>query len=387
MVDLAGTSTDDRRRVERRRNQLISELTVPEFRRIVVTSLFFLIVLVLFFWMVRTVVIAGILAVIVAAYLRPLYRRLLAGLRRPVFAAILAITIAVVPVLAAIVYSYVELQGAATYIATHETDIVQRINRAIQRLPFLRGQSFTEQIRIGVGAASNYGSTLVDELQEYVVQLGISAAVFLFTTGYIFTDAERIGAYLRARVPPRYGELATALERNVRGVLYGALYATLLTQGIKSVVILVMNLAFQVPLAVVLALLSFVIGMFPIVGSWAVYVPVAIWLGIFRDAWPSALVMLLVGFLGNTVFISMYVRPKVAAEKSGVLNFYWMFIGLVTGVYTFGLVGVLLGPIVIGLLKAVMDTITSQSTWRLLELDTQEIEAANRERGEIVSHT
>jgi predicted PurR-regulated permease PerM len=46
-----------------------------------------------------------------------------------------------------------------------------------------------------------------------------------------------------------------------------------------------------------------------------------------------------------------------------------MLVGLVTGVYTFGLVGILLGPIVIGLLKAILDTITTDSNWRLLDAD------------------
>jgi len=75
------------------------------------------------------------------------------------------------------------------------------------------------------------------------------------------------------------------------------------------------------------------------------------------------------GLLVNTMYISTYLRPKIAAEKSKVLNFYWMLVGLVTGVYTFGLVGVLLGPIVIGLLKAIIDTITATTTWRLLDDD------------------
>ena len=160
-----------------------------------------------------------------------------------------------------------------------------------------------------------------------------------------------------------------ALEQNVEGVLYGAIFATLVTQTVKSLVIFGMNIAFDVPLAAVLALLSFVIGFFPIVGSWSVYVPTAIWLAIFREAYVSAVLMLAIGFLGNTLFLSMYLRPKLAAEKSRVLNFYWMFIGLVTGVYTFGIVGILLGPIVIGLLKAVFDTVTTQTSWRLLDSD------------------
>ena len=64
---------------------------------------------------------------------------------------------------------------------------------------------------------------------------------------------------------------------------------------------------------------------------------------------------------------SVLLRPKIAAQKSKVLNFYWMVVGLVTGVYTFGIVGVLLGPMVIGLLKAIVVTITSTTSWRLLD--------------------
>ena len=52
-----------------------------------------------------------------------------------------------------------------------------------------------------------------------------------------------------------------------------------------------------------------------------------------------------------------------------MLNFYWMFVALITGVYTFGLAGILLGPILIGLLKAVIDTVTARSSWQVLELD------------------
>ena len=57
------------------------------------------------------------------------------------------------------------------------------------------------------------------------------------------------------------------------------------------------------------------------------------------------------------------------ADRTKVLNFYWMFIALITGVYTFGLAGILLGPILIGLLKAVADTVTARTSWQqLLEL-------------------
>lgn len=360
---------DDRRRRERRQEPIVAELTLPELRRIIITSILFAVVLGLFLWMVRAVVIAGLLAAILGTYLRPVADRMTAWVRNPSLAALLTITLIIVPVLATMVYSYVELRNAATYVGTNQNDIIMQIDHALRRLPLLEGQSFTEQIRNAVLVASNYGTEIVSDLREAATRLAVSSAVFLFTMFYILTHASTIGDYVRPRIPARYTELAATLERNVRGVLYGTVYATLLTQTIKSLVILAMNIAFGVPLAVVLAILSFVIGFFPIVGSWSVYVPVAGWLLIFGDSWVKALIVLVVGFFGNTLLISMYVRPKVAAEKSRVLDFFWMFVGLVTGVYTFGIAGIILGPVIIGLLKATLDTVTGQESWKLLGAD------------------
>jgi predicted PurR-regulated permease PerM len=111
----------------------------------------------------------------------------------------------------------------------------------------------------------------------------------------------------------------------------------------------------------VLAIASFFIGLLPIVGSWSIYTPVAIYLMLWRGDVVGGVVMLAIGFLGNTLFISTYLRPKIAAAKSRVLNFYWMFIALVTGVFTFGLMGIIIGPVLIAVLKAVLDAVVPDS--------------------------
>ena len=359
----------DRRRDERRLNSRVADLSVPEFRRIALTWLLSAIVVVMFLWMVREVLIAAILGLIIAAYLRPLYRWIYARVGRSVLSAVLALLALILPVLASLVYSYLELVDVLTYVSANQGEVAARIDAAIRRLPFLGGVNATETIRQYVLLVSDYGSKIPAAVRETVIELSVAITIFLFTAAYVFTDADSIVSYVRSKVPARYDRLREALVTNVRGVLYGAVYSTLLTQGLKTLVILLMNLAFGVPLAAVLAILSFIIGFFPIVGSWSVYVPVAAWLLVFRDSPVKAGLMILVGFVLNTLFISTYLRPKIAAERSGVLNFYWMFVALVTGVYTFGLAGILLGPILIGLLKAVVDSVTSTTSWRLLEAE------------------
>jgi predicted PurR-regulated permease PerM len=358
----------ERRRNERRVNHRLGDVTVPEFRRMLITTLLFVIVSVLFLWMVRTVVIASILGVIVAMYSRPVFTRLRNRLGSSPAAAITILGI-VLPILALLTYSYIEIKDVATYVSTHQEEIVAKVDTAIRKLPFMQQADTRETIQRYVIAASNYGTRIPGVLQEALSGFAIAATIFIFTTFYVLVDARRISDYVRSKIPPRYSELSAALEANMRGVLYGAVYSTFLTQAIKSVILLVLFLAFQVPLAGVLVMLAFVIGFFPIVGSWSVYVPVALWLLVFREAPASAVALVLIGFFVNTMYISTYLRPKIAAEKSKVLNFYWMLVGLITGVYTFGIVGVLLGPMVIGLLKAIVDTITATSSWRLLDDD------------------
>ena len=357
----------DRRRVERRYNARLSDLTIPELRRILITTMLFVVVLALFIWMVRTVIIAAILAVVIALYLRPVYGWLLARVRRPALAALLSLALFIFPVLGLLVYSYTEVAGVATYVAGHQEEIAAKLDASLRRLPFLSRANSGETVRQWVLRASNYGLRIPGIVREAMAGFSVAATIFIFTVFYVLVDAEKISAYLRSKVPPRYDELTKSLESNARGVLYGAIYSTFLTQTIKSAIIFAMMVIWRVPLAPVLAIISFIIGFFPIVGSWSVYLPAAAWLLVFRDQPLAAIAMVAIGFFVNTLYISTFLRPKIAAEKSAVLNFFWMFVGLVTGVYTFGLPGILLGPILIGLLKAIVDTVTAQTSWAMMD--------------------
>jgi predicted PurR-regulated permease PerM len=362
----------ERRRVDRRRNARVGDLTLPELRRILITTVLGAVVLVLFLWMVRTVVIAAILGLIIGAYIRPLHCLILRRTGKPTLSAILTLLGVILPVLVVLAYSYLELASVGSYVALNQEEIARKVNDAFRRLPFLANSNASDTAGRMVIDATAYGTRLPMLLRSALAGFSVASTVFLFTAFYVLLEADKIGSYVTGKIPPRYQELRRALEVNVRGVLYGAIYSTLLTQTLKSLIILVMNLLFGVPLAGVLAVVSFIIGFFPIVGSWSVYVPTAIWLAIFRDATGAAIAMVVIGTVVNTGFISMYLRPKIAADRSRVLNFYWMFVALITGVYTFGLAGILIGPILIGLLKAVVDTVTARSSWQLIELGDED---------------
>src|SRR4051812_3639040 len=112
-------SSADRRALERRTNARLSELTVAEFRRMIVSSLLFAVVLILFIWMVRTVIIAGFVGAVVAAYLRPVYHWLCRRVRFEGLAAGIAIVLLIAPLVALLIYSYAEIADVATYVSGH----------------------------------------------------------------------------------------------------------------------------------------------------------------------------------------------------------------------------------------------------------------------------
>src|SRR4051794_5084339 len=126
----------ERRRIERRTNPTLAELTLPELRRMLVTTMMFVIVLVLFLWMVRTVIIAAILGAIVASFTRPVYLWLLRRVPSKIVAATITLLLLVVPVIGLTAYSYKEIADVATYINTHQEDIAGRIDASLHKLPF-----------------------------------------------------------------------------------------------------------------------------------------------------------------------------------------------------------------------------------------------------------
>jgi predicted PurR-regulated permease PerM len=125
------TEPPERRRVERRGNSRLGDLTLPEVRRILITTALGAIVLALFFWMVKGVVVAAILGLIIGFYIRPLHLRLLGRVHNRNLSAIVTLLLVIAPVLVVLAYSYSELADVVGYAATHQQEIVEKVNAAI----------------------------------------------------------------------------------------------------------------------------------------------------------------------------------------------------------------------------------------------------------------
>ncbi len=370
----------------------LSELTIGEAKRILVYGVIAALAVWLFVWLIGHVFVAILLGVVAGAYLLPVQEWFERRLRARSESALVTMALIVVPLVALVGYAWYELSDYSTFVQEQRSEIITAITNSLTRYFPVTYEDTRTGLEAAFLEAVTRSADAVENLRRQSALLLASVALFFFTVFYVLTQRMRISSYLKLRVPGEYLPLYEKLSNDIGGALRGAVWAVFIDQALRTLVILVLNIALGVPLAIVLAIVSFFIGFFPLIGGWIIYIPVSIYLLVFRDAPTSAAIYLGAGVVIN-IASSLFIRPKLAARNAGQFNFYWMLVALVAGVYTFGVPGLILGPAILGLLKAIADAIFGDVKYEtsLLKSELQQqatgISAEETARSEVTKET
>jgi predicted PurR-regulated permease PerM len=337
----------------------LADLTVGEAKRAAIYAGATMLALFLFVLLVGEIIVALLLGAVAGVYLLPVQKWLERRLHARTGSALITIALIVVPLAATVGYGWHEMSGysASVQDEAQREHIIASISRSLSEYVAVENTRLVLENAFGQAIVRS-GDAIADVKKRSALLL-VSASIFFFTLFYVLTQRRQLAAYIKLRVPGDFMPFYERLVENVGGALRGALFAVMIDQTLKAVVILVLNFIFGVPLAVALALTTFLIGFFPLLGEWAVYIPVSIYLLVFRNEPNAAAIYLLVGVL-MTACSSLILRPKLAARTAERFNFYWMLVGLVAGVYVFGIPGIVLGPAILGFAKAIMDTLVGE---------------------------
>jgi predicted PurR-regulated permease PerM len=361
----------------------LADLTIGDAKRILVYGIMVALAVVLFAMLVGHVMVALLLGIVAAVYLLPVQEWLEKRLRARAGSALISIALIVIPLVVLTGYAWYELSSYSNQVTERRDDVIKSISNSLEYyLPGIR-DSARSWLQAAFGEAVTRSAEAIKSLRERSALLLSSLAVFFFTVYYVLTERARIAAYIKVRVPGDYLPLYEKLTVNVGGALRGALRAVFIDQSLKAVVILILNLVFDIPLGVVLAIVTFLVGFFPLFGEWAVYIPVAIYLLVFRGQEGSALIYLGIGLL-MTLGSSLILRPKLASKGAKRFSFYWMFLSLVAGVYVFGIPGIVLGPAILGFVKAVSDTLLGDIRYETSLLKSEKEQKQDDEAKEVL---
>lgn len=188
---------------------------------------------------------------------------------------------------------------------------------------------------------------LVDTVMHLL--LGLSLTVFLLY--YFLKDGEQFTQWFRATVPLPdrvLSHLMAESDRIMKAVLLGHIFVAVIQGTLAGVGLAVTG----VPNPVLWTVVMIVLSLLPIVGSFLVWGPAALYLFAQGE-------FVLSGFLlvWGVIVVGVsddYLRP-VIVDRYAEVNPSIIILGVLGGIFVFGVMGIFYGPVIIGLLRVTLD--------------------------------
>ncbi len=220
-------------------------------------------------------------------------------------------------------------------------------------------------------AAANIAQSLRDNAGTFVADFArdviagvarflIGLFIFGFTVFYGLVDGPRFVEAVRRSIPLHREEkdlLIDEVRRVVNAVFVGHVLISIIQAAIGTLGFVLLG----VPRPYLWGFVMLIGALIPVIGPFIVWVPVGIYLlatqgpvdGVFSsDRTFAALgVLLVVGPIVST--IDNIIRPKLVGARAAIHPFL-VLIGALGGIFVFGLVGFVVGPLILALFVAIM---------------------------------
>jgi predicted PurR-regulated permease PerM len=201
------------------------------------------------------------------------------------------------------------------------------------------------------GALATRAGGLLADLAIIIVQLFVTLIALFF----LLRDAKGIMRRVRMALP--FDERRREhMLRQTRDLVFASVATGLAIASVQGfaggLLFAVVGIGAPVFWGVVMGFLA----LLPFVGTWLVWLPAGIWL-LATGEIGRGIVLLA---LGATVVASIdnIIRPAVLSGRAR-MNGLLMFISLLGGVLTFGLLGLVLGPLVVATVTGLLDAYTA----------------------------
>lgn len=325
--------------------------------RLFFISLILLVLLYLVYKIFSPFLLMVVLGFVIAVVIEPIFRLLetrwhnkhLAGIA----SVILVIVFVIVPLIFFLTIIFSEAKSLVGSLASHDSLITEFNNRIIE---FARGydltaaedsQTFQQYFQKGIEFLASSALKITSSIPKILTGI----IIMLMAVYYLLVNRDRIAEYITEINPLTRKETETYYQRaqdliiaTVRGNL-----VIIVLQGVAGGVGFAL---FGVGSPVLLGLLYTFASTIPIVGAALVWVPAVVVLFVKGSTMYAILLalwcMLFVGTIDN------FLAPKLI-QKRAKLHQFFILIGVVGGVSAFGILGLVLGPLLIALLFATVD--------------------------------
>ncbi|MFN2510908.1 MAG: AI-2E family transporter [Pyrinomonadaceae bacterium] len=292
----------------------------------------------------------------------PVHQRLLKRVKKPGLTALLSCILVILTILVPVVLVTIavlnelsgamnNLQATIAYLLDPNSPYTGRVlgwaSRYIDIEQLRSGQYLLDRLKGVSGQVAGQTLGVIGGVIGAIVQMFF----VVFTMYYLFRDGDKIFAALRDALPLD-NEQATAIMARTRDVIGASVYGVLAIAIVQGVLGGLAFWALGVPSAIVWGVVMVFLSMIPMLGAFLVWVPAAIYLGLTGHP-VKALIMVLWG----TLVIGMadnFLRPKLVGERTK-LHELLIFFAVLGGLQVFGVLGIVLGPVVLAITLALVD--------------------------------
>lgn len=196
-----------------------------------------------------------------------------------------------------------------------------------------------------------YGLNLVTNLLKKSTFLAYQIALIILTTFYFLIDGEKILCTIKKLFPGEESEKSYILQK-ISEILKGVLYGTVLTGLVQGALALIIYAALEIPQYLIWTFLTIIASFIPFLGTFLIWGPIVLFL-LITESYIKALIL----FLYSALIVSQVdniLKPFLIGEKAKLHNLL-IFFAVLGGLVKFGILGLFLGPIILGLFLCVIE--------------------------------
>ena len=174
--------------------------------------------------------------------------------------------------------------------------------------------------------------------------------VVFVTFFFVLRDKEKLIDYIKSLLPYSK-EVENKIFHYTKGITFSVLYGQVVVGILQGVLVGIAFFVFGVSNALLLTLLATLAGIFPIIGTAIVWIPVVIFLFLAGDSF-SATGVIIVGLISSN--IDNILRPMIVSKRVNISSAVIM-IGMIGGFFLFGILGFILGPLILAYLLIILE--------------------------------
>lgn len=182
---------------------------------------------------------------------------------------------------------------------------------------------------------------------------GVKFIVFLISMYYFTTEYSKIKIELEKLLQLEKAESSSiffySVDRVLKGMLYGYVLTSLLVMFIASIAYAIIG----VTQAFFFGFLTGIFALLPVLGAWMVFVPIGVY-QLYLGNTIEGVGIIIFGIVFFNVLQDFYIRPRLGKSVADVHPMYTI-VGFIAGPIKFGIFGLILGPLALGLLKGLFD--------------------------------